>query len=50
MIGVTVTHDETNSTSSDDEGLDPVEAAVTPDEAPTETTAEDAEAGRPGRR
>jgi transcriptional antiterminator NusG len=34
VIGVTVTHDETNAPLGDDEGLDPVEAAVTTDDAP----------------
>ena len=39
MIGVTVTHDETNSPTGDDEGLDTVEPIGAPD-ADTETAAE----------
>jgi transcriptional antiterminator NusG len=32
VIGVTVTHDETNAPAGDDEGLDPVEASAAPGE------------------
>jgi transcriptional antiterminator NusG len=47
VIGVTVTHDETNTPAGDDDGLDPVEASATPevtdagpsDEAGEETAA-----------
>ncbi len=34
MIGVTVTHDETNTPAGDDDGLDPVEASAAPEVTP----------------
>jgi transcriptional antiterminator NusG len=43
VIGVTVTHDETNAPLGDDEGLDPVEGSDAPpaDPGPSEVTGED---------
>jgi transcriptional antiterminator NusG len=47
VIGVTVTHDETNSPTGDDEGLDTVEPIVAPDARTDQASAEGSAAPAP---